>query len=831
MRKTTTWMGLLLTVWLATAASAQRPHQPSSAEIYQGIKKLNVLGNVLYLAAHPDDENTRFIAYAANELLYNTAYLSLTRGDGGQNLIGPELREELGIIRTQELLAARRIDGGIQYFSRANDFGYSKTAEETLEIWDKDKVLSDTVRVIREFRPDVIVCRFPIDGGGGHGHHTASAMLGLEAFHLAADEAAYPEQLGPLQPWQAKRIVVNTGRWWNPDISADDPGVVALDVGAYNKLLGTSCGEIAARSRTMHKSQGFGATGTRGEQMEYFEHLAGEPAQESLFDGIDTGWTRLGLPEEQAEWLQASGREVMESFDFEAPEQSLSRLLAMRNLLRNLGNEFWMDRKWKEVDRLIQACAGLYVEAIAEDYWAAPGETVSVQIEVVARSGGEIQWSGLEVLGTKAAEQVQERLPANQRLERVLSFPVSATMAQEGPYWLKETGTLGTYRVDDPELIGTPENEPDVSIALTFQMEGQNLTIEVPVAYKWNDPVHGERWRPFVVCPPVFVNFQEPSQIFAGPSSKPVALTVKAVEPGFQGRLELDCPEGWSLHPSSFPLSFTSKGEEQTVVVTVTATEAAQPFDLRARVVRGEEVYDRSLREIDYDHIPTQIHMPVAQSRMVFVELARKGQRIGYVPGAGDTIPEALRNVGYTVDGLQEADLTTENLARYDAIITGIRLLNVDERIGFSMPKLLEYCENGGTLVLQYNTRHALKTDTFSPFPITLSRDRVTEEDAEVRFLQPDHPVLNTPNQLTQADFDGWVQERGLYFPSEWAPEYDAVLSWNDQGESPKDGSLLVAKYGKGHYVYTGISFFRELPAGVPGAYRLLVNLLSLGHE
>jgi LmbE family N-acetylglucosaminyl deacetylase len=821
-------LGALLLLLFVASAFAQKPKQLSSAEIYQNIKKLNVLSNVLYLAAHPDDENTRFIAYSANEKLFNTAYLSLTRGDGGQNLIGTEIREELGIIRTQELLAARRTDGGQQFFSRANDFGYSKTPEETLEIWDKDKILADVVWVIRKFRPDVIVCRFPTDGGGGHGHHTASALLGVEAFDLAADKNAYPEQLKYVDVWQPKRIVVNTGRWWNPNISADDEGVVAEDIGKYNALLGTSCNEVAAKSRTMHKSQGFGSTGTRGEQLEYFEHLKGEQAKKSLFDGVDATWNRL----KGQDYIGKFITDIITNYDLDNPHKSVSLLITLKKELQKISDGYWKQKKIDEVDELIKHCLGIYIEAKADNYYAAKGDSVKIDIELINRISEEIQLKSIISKAINFSHTENQLLKRNNAINLKQTFQLPYSLEISQPYWLQKEGTLGTYIVSDQLTIGKPENDAAISFDVTLVINGEEITYNYPLIYKWNDPVKGELYRPFVLVPPVFVNFSEELQLFSNLSEREIELIIKSTTDNFNGQLELSIPKGWKLSQNKFDVKLAKKGEEQKIKVMLTPSAEAEIGELKAQINVAGEKYNQALNTITYDHITTQVYMPISKSKLVFVDLkTAKNKQIGYFAGAGDKIPEALTNIGYQVTELTENDLEAENLSKYGAIVVGIRAVNVNHRFGFVAPKLLKYVENGGTLVFQYNTRHRLKTDDFAPYPLKLSRDRVTEEDAEVTFLNPKHLVLNTPNKITKADFDNWVQERGLYFPNEWDEKYETVLSWHDKDEDAKEGSLLVAKYGKGHYVYTGISFFRELPAAVPGAYRLFVNLISLGNE
>ncbi len=820
-------ISMVLLLYFSVGLFSQKPHQPDVAQIYHQIQKLNTLGKVLYLAAHPDDENTRFISYCANEKNYQTAYLSLTRGDGGQNLIGPELREELGIMRTQELLAARRIDGGIQYFSRANDFGYSKTAEETLEIWDKEKILGDVVRVIRMFRPDIIVCRFPAINYGGHGHHTASTLLGIEAFDLAADPEAYPDQLEYLDTWQVKRMVVNTGRWWNDTISAEDPGVVVEDLGLYNPVLGTSYNEMAALSRSQHKCQGFGVIGQRGSQVEFFEHLMGDEAENSLFEGIVDDWSRVDASGKIASLMN----EIFDHFDVADPSGIVPDLIALREKVNSLPDAHWKSIKLAEIDALIKDCTGLYLEAVAERPTGAPGDSLKVNFEAVNRSPIDISLVSVSSPQLSYTNEKNIGLNNNEVTEIEIKARSSADASVSQAYWLVKPGTLGTYTVDDPKRIGKAENDPAVTFRVQLEIEGKPLQYEIPLVYKYRDPVEGEAYKPFYFVPPVTVNFKEDIQVFYN-QVKENNLTVRANAEGQKGTVRIEAPRGFAVEPSAVTIDLEKAGEEIDIPLVIAPAQEADRGEVKARFESADgQVMDQSLVRIAYDHIPDQIYMPEAASRVVNIDLKKTGEKIGYIEGAGDVIPEVLRSIGYKVPILGEGELKSTNLQSFDAIVLGIRALNTQNRIDYMMPLLLDYCEKGGTLVLQYNTSYRMKTSNFAPYPLQLSRDRVTQEDAPVEFLMPEHPVLNRPNKLTKADFDGWVQERGLYFPDEWDKQYEAILRWNDKGESPKEGSLLIADYGKGHYIYTGISLFRELPAGVPGAYRLLANIVSYCHE
>ncbi len=810
----------LLILFFPLIGSAQ---QLSSSEIFQKLKKLSVLGNVLYLAAHPDDENTRFISYCANEKLVNTAYLSLTRGDGGQNLIGTEIREELGIIRTQELLAARKIDGGKQYFTRANDFGYSKTPLETLKIWDKDKVLSDVVWVIRKFRPDIIVCRFPIDGKGGHGHHTSSALLAEEAFDMAADTNFFSEQLKYVDTWQAKRVVINTGRWWNKDISASDPGVVALDIGGYNTTLGISYNEMAALSRSMHKTQGFGSTGKRGEYLEYFEYLKGDSAKKSLFENIDFTWSRIvenSIIEQQIKLIQ-------DSFDINQPSNSINQLIKLRKLVLNVKDEYWKRIKLQEINQLILHCAGVFLEATTLSSKKAVGDSLSFNLEFINRSNAKVILKKLSCNSLNFLKEYDLESENNQKHDIKSKVKIPNELKISQPYWLVEKPLIGTCIVDDQLKIGKPENDPAASFIIHVNINGEEIRYKRPLIFKWNDPVKGEQFKNWILAPKVTANISKKVMIFSNDRAKNIDIKLKS-HSGFQsGKIDLLTPLGWQVTgPNDYELNSTD--DEISITYEVKPLENAISGNFN---IMQDGVKAKSFKSIEYDHIPTQRWFPNAELELVKLDIDIPKRKIGYLMGAGDLVSDYLENIGYPVTALNTNEINLEELNKYDVIITGVRFFNVEERAPYITPLLLEFVNQGGNLIVQYNTSYRLKTDNFSPFPLKISRDRVTEENAKVKFLKPNHKVLNSPNKVTKLDFENWVQERGLYFPNMWSKEYQPILSWNDTGEDAKDGSLLIAKYGKGYYTYTGISFFRQLPQGVSGAYRLLVNLISLSDE
>lgn len=819
-----------MTILMASAnlsIKAQAPAKPAAGKILQDLKRLNVLGNVLYLAAHPDDENTTLIAYMANHKLYHTGYLSLTRGDGGQNLIGPEIRERLGIIRTQELLQARRTDGGHQFFTRANDFGFSKNPEEVFSIWNREKLLADVVWVIRNFKPDVIITRFPKDSRAGHGQHSASSILAEDAFVAAADPKRFPEQLKYVEVWQARRLVWNISSWAFKDPKEFEkiaPSLLKVDVGVYNALLGKSYGEISAESRSMHKSQGFGSTGTRGSSFDYFQHTLGVPAKADLFEDINTSWTRV---QNSSKVEQAISRAIA-AYNAANPSAIIPDLLSARAELEKLPESFWKQRKLGELQEAIKECLGLYMEATAGTYSITPGATLQVQVEVINRSKVPVQLRKISFPFRGSDSSLNATLENSQGRKFKASVTVPSNTDFSQPYWLKQKDSLSLFFINNQKDVGLPENNPEATVSLNLSIGNQTFRYTLPVLYKHNDPVNGELYQPLSVTPPVFANIAENVYMFSGQESKQITVFIKAGKANIQGSVALKLPQGWRSEPAAIPFQIDTDQAEQTANFNLYPPANASEAEIQAIVNLDGKDYSKGINVINYNHIPVQVLFPGATAKVVKLDLIKKGSKIGYLMGAGDEVPRSLQQIGYEVTLLKDADINTENLSRFDAVITGVRAYNTLDRIGFYHGKLMEYVKNGGNLIVQYNTYSDVKTNP-GPYPLKLSTDRVTVEGAEVRFLLPDHAVLNTPNKITSKDFEGWVQERGLYFPNQWSKEYEAVLSSNDPGEKPLDGSLLVARYGKGNFVYTGLSMFRELPSGVPGAYRLFSNLISLG--
>lgn len=812
-----------------TQLFSQAPKSYHPGDIQQMLNKLNVLGTALYVAAHPDDENTRLIAYLSNEKLLRTAYLSATRGDGGQNLIGTEIREGLGIIRTQELLGARRIDGGKQFFSRANDFGYSKHPDETLNVWDKDQVLSDFVRVIRQFKPDMLITRFDTTAGVTHGHHTTSALLALEAFELAADPNAFPEQLSSLSTWQPTKIFRNAS-WWSFRRSGqkmDTSAFKSVDVGLYNPLIGTSYTEMAARSRSQHKSQGFGSTGSRGSEIEYLKQWNGIETEE-VFGGMDFTWSRVENSQIVADYVDLAIR----SYDPLDPQPTLDALYQARAELLNLPDQFWKEVKLEEIDNVVLAITGTYLEVVAEDYLYTRGDTMMLKMEAITRSEEMLVLEEVRITSLGESQQLSRQLINNKGITEDILVTVPDDQAFSSPYWLNGNSSLGMYYVSEKDMIGLPENPVPFTARFLLKWKEQFIEIERPISFKRNDPVDGEVFRPIVILPKATVTIAEEAMIFSGEQTKRIVVRVKSSTANVNGILKIAAPKGWQVVPDSEQISLEVKNQEAVIYLQVTSSVGANNGDLKAYLdFEDGSSNDLGIQIISYDHIPTQTILSETKTKLINLDMKIVADRIGYIMGAGDVIPDNLRQVGYQVDELEKDDVTLANLAKYDAIVLGVRAFNTKSWLAFKNTVLFDYAKSGGTVIVQYNTNSRLVTNEIAPYELTISRERVTVEEAEVRILAPKHAVLNYPNKISPEDFEGWVQERGLYFSNSWADEFEPILSSNDPGEPARDGGLLIAKHGKGYYVYTGYSWFRELPAGVPGAYRIFSNLLSLSKK
>jgi LmbE family N-acetylglucosaminyl deacetylase len=741
-------------------------------EIKLALDKLNVLASVLMIAAHPDDENTALLAYLARGRNARTAYLSATRGEGGQNLIGAERGEPLGVIRTQELLAARKVDGAEQFFTSAVDFGFSKTAEETISRWGREEIRGEMMRIISQFKPDVVILRFSGTPSDGHGQHQASAILGREAFAQSQ--------------WKARRLLFNTFAF-TPEQereAAAAPGRIEIDTGEFNPLLGKSYSEIAAISRGMHRSQGMGSAERRGPQKNYLTVVEGAKASKDIFEGVDTTWNRV-------EGGVAVGRilaEASRTFDMAHPEKTVPLLLKARPLVEKVPGP-WGPVKLADLDEAIALCSGLWLDAAADRHQVAEGEAVKVTLTAINRSRLPWQWSGAPLAYNEERTQVVYLKP----------------------------GKAGRF---------------------TLESGGAQIRIARTVNYRYVDPVEGELTRPVTVVPVVSVNAPAAAMMFPTAQARTIDLQVTANVAGASGEVRLELPAGWKADPSSRKFQLEKAGDQQAAPFSVTPPAGDSAIRARAVATAGGRNISSGLRVIAYPHIPPQTLTPPAEIRMVRTEVKNLAKEVGYVMGAGDEVPAALRQIGSNVTLLDAAYLAGGPLSRFDAIVAGVRAFNTRPDLRANHQRLLDYVSAGGTAIVQYNVAEGGPfasssgqpggaLDRIGPWPIQIGRERVTVEEAPVRILKPGHRLMTAPNRISRSDFDGWIQERGLYFPCEWDSRYEAILETNDPGEKPLSGGLLYGRYGKGVYIYTSYVWFRELPAGVPGAYRIFANLLS----
>jgi len=793
-----------------------------AGHLAHAVDRLGVTARVLYVAAHPDDENTRLLGYLANARHVTVAYLAMTRGGGGQNLIGREQAELLDVIRTEELLAARRLDGAQQRFTRMRDFGYSKSAKETLAIWGHDEALADVVWVVRTFQPDVIITRFD-ENPPNHGHHTASAILAREAFAAAADPKRFPEQLQTgVKPWQAKRLLRNVSTFRDEPIPE---GALALDVGGYDTRLGLSYGELAALSRSNHQSQGFGVPGERGSSIERFIVLAGSPMTKDILDDVPLGWDRFGAAGAAMDRAIKTARSTLQR---DEPERALPGLLAADAALGALPDEPRVRDARPSVARAVAAAAGLFVRATSPRPAVSPGQTVELSVEVVLRRPAELKLVRL-AFPEGAVQDVGAALAVNDKkiVKREIALAESAPISV--PYWLAEASTAGHQVVADTKRIGDPRGSAPLSVTATFESGGHTFSIESPVEYTWTDPVRGERMREALIAPPATVTPARDAAMSVSGKPAPVGLRVRAARDAVKGRLTLPVPAGWRVEPDAAPIELSKSGDAVTVWFAVTPPPGAAAASLRPAIEVDGKSWSFAEQIIDYPHLPIQDVLRPAQVRVVPLNAKVPDVLVGYVEGSGDTVADDLRHVGIRVELLDDEALRSGDLSRFHAIVVGIRAYNTRDALRAQHDRLMRYVEDGGTVIVQYNTQSRLGPleGRVGPYPLEVGRGRVTEERAAMTVLAPGHELLTRPNAIGPADFDGWIQERGLYFATTWDPKYTPIFSAADEGEEPLSGGMLFARPGKGRYVFTGLAFFRQLPAGVPGAYRLFLNLIG----
>ena len=813
------FLSLLLPAALPKDAAAQPVKQYTSAAIRESLNKLNVLGTVLYIAAHPDDENTAFLAYSVNNKHLRTAYLSLTRGDGGQNLIGDEQGIELGLIRTHELLAARKIDGAEQYFGNARDFGYSKSPGETFRKWNKEKILSDAVYIIRKLQPDIIVTRFPKTGEGGHGHHTASAVVAEDAFNASGNPEMFPDQLNSVKAYTAKRFYFNG--WLQIFIGRGDDTskLLKIDLGSFDKPAGKSYNEIAALSRSMHKSQGFGSSPQRGSSLNYFGYIAGDTAKGGLFNGMDFSWNRIG-----AGFITGMVNDVIKNYNDEDPAASIPALVKIYKSISQLPSGHYRDLKLKEITEIIRACSGLWLEAISDKEFYSYGDSLKLNLMALNRSDYGIKLKSFVAPDDKTISR-DAVLLYNKPVMTAYAFPVDEKFKFTNPYWLEDTNGASEFR-------GEADNRGIRDVSFECEIDGAEIRLDIPVQFRKNDPVEGEIYFDPAITPRVSLRPDNNVYYFNAGEKRSVKVDAGIMSDAQNIKIYPVLPSGWKCSPESHLIKSGKAGESVALQFELTAPEKEGGAKIQFYAEYGNQNSGYSVNRIVHTHIPVITYLAPAEIDATVSKIIYKKLNIGYIDGAGDKILPYLRMAGCNIESIAPDIMEPAKLSKYDVILTGVRAFNTNKAAGKRIAKLLEYVKEGGRLVIQYNTFQELAADSLGPYPFKLSRDRVTDEESEVKMLNPAHQLFNFPNKITKSDFDGWVQERGLYYPAGYAEgSYEELLSMNDPGEKPLNGSLIYTKYGKGVYIYSALSFFRQIPAGVPGALKLFVNLLTDGEN
>jgi LmbE family N-acetylglucosaminyl deacetylase len=813
---------LLLSIIYLFITHAYAQYSPSSA-LYHELLRFEETKRVLYVAAHPDDENTRLIAYLANAENAEVAYLSLTRGDGGQNLIGKELGIELGMIRTHELLKARETDGGRQFFSRALDFGFSKNPDETFNNWDKEKLLSDVIWIIRSYQPDIIINRFNTIPGTTHGHHTSSAILSTEAFTKAADPTVFPDQLTKVKPWQAKRIFWNAYQWGGQYEPEEGKVYHEFEVGKLNPLLGNTYSQIAADSRTMHKSQGFGSTAQTGRASDFIEMIDGEPFDENPFEGIPNRWLQL----RQGKAVQDAIQKALREFNFLSPEANLNNLLEIKMLLKNENaEEKWLQEKKEHLDKLILQLLGVKAEFIVKKEIGHPGEKINAEFSFNNPSSNQIKLEKFEseIFTLNLNAEAKNNIPVTKSLEIFIpkDYPVSQ------PFWLENPIENSLFGINEQLKIGPPVNGPNLSGYLHFSIEGHEMSINIPLKYKYNDQVDGEVNQPFTLVPEVTLSLDKNNLFLIPGADDELSVEVLFRDRILEGEIEIQ-----GLENNQYDITSSELDERRKRILYrlkfKDSDREKKTVQVRFKAADGR-VFNQDMKRILYKHIPNLTYFTQTDLNLVKMNLKISGQKLAYVPGAGDDMADILRSLGYQVSILDNGDFNFNRLKDFQTVIIGIRAFNVNQSLANNVDQLMEFVREGGNMIVQYNTSSPLLTRDLGPFPFSISRDRVTVEESPVK-ADFSHSVLSYPNQIEEKDFDGWVQERGLYFVSDWDKNYSTPLTMQDPNEKATQGALIHTKYGKGTYTYSGISWFRQLPAGVPGAVKIFVNLIEQTSE
>lgn len=804
----------------------------SSTKIYNEIEKLNFLGSVVYIAAHPDDENTNLISYLSNQEKATTSYISLTRGDGGQNLIGNELRESLGVIRTQELLEARKIDGGHQYFTRANDFGFSKSPEETLNIWNKEQVLYDITYLIRTLQPDVIINRFDHrTPGTTHGHHTSSAILMQDVFKNAANPNYFPKQLQELNLWQPKKLFFNLSSFFYKNQkdfdSASKKEFLKIYTGNYYSNLGISNSEIAAWSRSKHRSQGFGTLSSRGEFIEYLEPIVDlKSKSESIFDGINTSWSRL----KGAAPLDLEIKDILKKFNFNNPSESLPKLINVYQTINSLENSYWKNKKLEDLKRIIVQCSGLYIDFHTIKNYSTPGSSVDIFAEIISQNTNNIIINNLTYVPTNFKLSNRFILEKNIPFKDIFTIEIKNSEKYTNTQWVNNNASIGMYFYENDSWLKTPDVIRNQNIKVDIEILNQIFSLEYPIFCKTNNPSFGESRQPFDILPQISLYFTNEHAITKDLKPYKAKLKIESFKNVENIKVELTKSNDYSIFPESILIDHLNENQSKEVEFTITPNYNGD-FKIMANAFINDKTFNQKVITISYPHIYNQRVLKTCELNFHALNLNSSDKKIAYIMGAGDEVWKGLKEIGYQVDILKPQEINYQTLKKYDCLILGIRAYNVLKELEYKNSDILQYIEEGGNVVSQYNTTNQLNFKKFSPYDLSISSDRITDENAEIIFLNKNHRALNFPNKITTKDFKGWIQEQGLYYPSKWDEKFTPLLRSKDPNQDYTDGALLISKFGKGHYIYTGLSFFRQIPNGVKGAYKLLINLIEINDK
>ncbi len=854
--------------WPKALADNRPAEDRGAAGLGQAVKRLGTIGSVLHTGAHPDDEDSGLLAYLARGRQARTAYLSLTRGDGGQNLIGPELYETLGVIRTDELLAARALDGAEQFFSRAFDFGFSKSAAEALSKWDRDEVLGDMVRVIRTFRPLVIVSAWTGTPSDGHGHHQAAGILTVEAFRAASDPARYPEQIAEgLKPWKARKLYSRVPTREELAKGQEPPPVtLTLNKGQFDPLLGRSYYEIAMQGRSQHRSQDQGALERRGPQyskLRLLESTVGLPKEEKdIFDNMDATLTgiadfagqaaaRLKGPLAEA---QALAEEAGAKYNPLTPSsvspviaRGLKKIREIRATIPALGlnesesyeTDFLLKRKEADFAGALAKSQGVIIDCIADDEIVTPGQTFAVSVQSYSDAGTTAGAVSLVLgQGWSSTQQKQNSAVTEGRLVSQTDYKVTVATDAEAtaPYWLKNPRKGDMF---SPGKGGTgiePNAPPAINARVEFEIAGEKIIINQPAQFRFADKALGEIRREVKIAPALSVTVAPDFLVYplsnSTVSREVTVYVTNNLKEGARGSVMLEKEEPWQIAPAEASFDLKREGERASftfVLKTIPGSKEARR-SISAMALLDGRPYRSGYQIVAYPHTEARFvyRNAKADAELLDVKVAQ-GLKVGYIEGAGDDFANALKRMDVDVHTIDSRELAAGDISRYDAIVLGIRVYEVRPDVIANNARLLDYVKNGGTLIVQYN-KNEIATGNFTPYPVKMGRgmpDRVTDESAAVTVLDQSNALFNFPNKITARDFEGWRQERGAYFFSEWDANFKPLLSSKDAGETDKQGGELIAQYGKGYYIYTAYAWFRQLPQGVPGSYRLIANLVS----